>query len=92
MSYYDKERRQDYYWYNRDNILAYQRQYYWEHRDEILARRKENEAYRDRFNAYYFGYANLPTCKEARHLYYMKYRDSVLAYMKRRYQINKIEY
>ena len=64
MSYYDKERRQDYYWYNRDNILAYQRQYYWEHRDEILARRKENEAYRDRFNAYYFGYANLPTCKD----------------------------
>jgi len=58
-------------------------------RYERNERRKELESERDYYNAYYYGYANLPTCKQARHLYYMQYRDSVLAYMKRRYHINK---
>ena len=45
-------------------------------RYERNERRKELEEYRDRYNAYYFGYANIPTSKEARHLHYMKYRDA----------------
>jgi len=79
---YTKDYQQDYYAYNRDNILAYQRQYYLEHRGEIKERRKEREAYWDNVNAYYFGYANLPNAKERRHTYYMQYRDFILAYLK----------
>lgn len=44
-------------------------------------RRKELEAERDYYNAYYFGYANLPTTKEARHIDYMKHRDDFLRYL-----------
>lgn len=60
-----------------------------ERREVRKWRRKELEEYRDWYNAYYFGYANLPTCKEARHLRYMENRDRILAYMKRYYQMKK---
>ena len=45
-------------------------------------RRKELEEERDYYNAYYFGYANLPTCKEVRHLRYMQCRHWILAQKK----------
>ena len=51
-------------------------------RYERNERRKELDAQRDYYNAYYFGYANLPTCKEARHIHYMRYRDDFLRYFR----------